>query len=141
MKTINTIIVLFFICFTVSCASIYTVQYDYAKQVDFAKLKTYDWLVVPENANISRLKVELIKKAVNAELQAKGLTMTSDNPDFLIAGHIGKMDKVQVMDWGYGYAQTYGSRSYNEVSTYEYEEGTLILDFVTTPSRSSEACD
>ena len=134
MKVINTVFVLFYICFTVSCASIYGVQYDYAEQVDFASLKTYDWLAVPENASISRIKVELIKKAVNAELQAKGLTMASDIPDFLIGGHVGKDDKVQVTDWGYGYVKTYGSRASNEVSTYEYEEGTLILDFVDAKS-------
>ena len=25
------------------------------------------------------------------------------NPDFLIATHIGKEDKIRVTDWGYGY--------------------------------------
>ena len=138
MKVINTVFVLLFICFTVSCASIYGVQHDYDKQVDFANLKTYEWLAVPEKANINSLNVERVKKAVNAELQAKGLTMTSDNPDFLIAEHLGKKDKVQVTDWGYGYGPHGGYwGGYwgpGGVSTYEYEEGSLILDFVDAKS-------
>ena len=90
MKAINALFVLFFIVFTVSCASIYGVQHDYDKQVDFTNLKTYDWMTIPEKAGIDSLSVQRVKNAVNAELKAKGLMMTSDNPDFLIAEHLGK---------------------------------------------------
>ena len=139
MRAINALFVLFFIGFTVSCASIYGVQHDYDKQVDFANLKTYDWMQVPEKAGIDSLSVQRVKKAVNAELQAKGLMKTSDNPDFLIAEHLGKKDKVQVTDWGYGYGPQVGYwGGYwgpGGVSTYEYEEGSLILDFVDAKSK------
>jgi hypothetical protein len=139
MRAVNAIFVLFFICFAVSCASIYGVQHDYDKQADFANLKTYDWMQVPEKAGIDSLSVQRVKNAVNAELKAKGLMMTSDNPDFLIAEHLGKKDKVQVTDWGYGYGP-YGGYwggywGPGGVSTYEYEEGSLILDFVDAKSK------
>jgi hypothetical protein len=139
MKAINTVFVLLFMCFTVSCATIYGVQYDYDKQADFESLKTYDWMTVPEKADIDSLNVERVKKAVNAKLQAKGLMMTSNDPDFLIAEHLGKKDKVQVTNWGYGYGPHggywggyWGPRG--GVSTYRYEEGSLILDFIDDKS-------
>jgi hypothetical protein len=83
-------------------------------------------LAVPEKADIDSLIVERVKKAVNAELQAKGFIMSSNNPDFLISEHLGKKDKVEVTSYGY-----YAPRSV----TYEYEEGSLMLDFVDAKSK------
>ena len=139
MKAIHAFFVLILMGFVVSCSAIYGVQYDYDKQADFESLKTYDWMTIPEKADIDSLNVERVKKAVNAELQAKGLMMTSNNPDFLIAEHLGKKDKVQATNWGYGYGPhggyRGGYRGPRGVSTYQYEEGSLILDFVDSKSK------
>jgi len=139
MRAVYALLVLFFIGFTVSCASIYGVQHDYDKQVDFANFRTYDWMSIPDKAGIDSLVIQRVKNAVNAELKAKGLMMTSSNPDFLIAQHLGKKDKVQVTDWGYGYGPhgRYGGRHLDPggISTYKYEEGSLILDFVDAKSK------
>jgi len=139
MKAIHAFFVLFLIGFTVSCASIFGVQHGYDKQVDFANLKTYDWMPIPEKATIDSLSVQRIKNSVNAELNAKGLMMTSDNPNFLIAVHLGSNDKVQIANFGYGYGpyEGYMSRYWEggEISTYKHEEGSLILDFVDAKSK------
>ena len=140
MKAIKIFLVLFFFCFTTSC-SIYGVRYDYDQQTDFVEFKTFNWMQVPEKAGIDSFVVQRVKNAVNTELKAKGLVMISKNPDFLIAEHLGKKDKVQVMDWGYNYG-AYGSyrryggfRGSRSISTSQYEEGILILDFVDAKSR------
>jgi hypothetical protein len=139
MKAIKIFLVLFFIGFTVSCSSTYGVKYDYDTNANFADLKTFDWMPVPEKAGIDSLVVQRVKNAVNAELQAKGLMMTPDNPDFLIAQHLGTKDKVQVRDLGYNYGPyeryRFGLWGPDEVSTYKYEEGSLILDFVDAKSK------
>ena len=139
MKTFHAFWVLLLICLIISCASIYGVENDYDTQFDFANLKTYDWMQIPEKADIDSLSAQRVKKAVNAELKSKGLIMTSDNPDFLIAEHLGKKDKIQVTDWGYDYGpyDRYWDR-YPEpggVVVNEYEEGSLILDFVDAKSK------
>ena len=137
MKAIKIFLVLFFIGFTFSC-SIYGVKYDYDQQANFAEFKTFDWMQIPEKADIDSFILQRVKNAVNAELKAKGLTMSSSNPDFLIAEHLGKMNKIRVTDWGYGYSaygrygRSWGSRG---VSTHQYKEGFLILDFVDTKSK------
>ena len=139
MKAIKIFLVLFFIGFTVSCASIYDVKYDYDQQANFADLKTFDWMTVPEKANIDSLDVDRVKKAVSAELQAKGLMMNSNNPDFLIAEHLGSKDKVQITNWGYDYGPRRGYRGGywgpGGTTAYQYEEGSLILDFVDAKSK------
>jgi hypothetical protein len=140
MKVRNLFLILLFIGFTVSC-SIYGVRYNYDQQTDFAEFKTFGWMQVPEKAGINSLVVQRVKNAVNAELKAKGLMMMSNNPDFLIVEHLGKKDKVQVMDWGYSYGaygryRRYGGKKGSRRnSTSQYEEGILILDFVDAKSR------
>ena len=138
MKSIKIFLVLFFIGFTVSC-SVYGVKYNYDHQVNFADLKTFDWIQVPEKAGIDSLVSQRVKNAVNAELKAKGLMMTSSNPDFLVTEHLEKKDKVehwaQLTDWGYGYRPYGGYRGHGGVSTYEYQEGSFILDFVDVKSK------
>ncbi len=134
MKAIRIFFVLFFIGFTVSCSPIYDVKYDYDQQANFSDRKTFDWMQAPEKAGINSLVVQRVKNAVNAELKAKGLMMTSNNPDFLIAEYHGKRNQVQISDWGYrgGYRGGYGPGG---VSVYEFEEGSLILDFVDAKSK------
>jgi hypothetical protein len=59
-------------------------------KLNFSALKTFDWMQAPEKAAVTSLVVQRVKNAVNAELKVKGLMMTSDKPDFLIAEHHGK---------------------------------------------------
>ncbi len=147
-----------FLVLCIGCAS-FTVNYDFDQEFDFFSIKTYNWLPIPEKAQINELAVKHVKFAVNNEMKAKGFQMTSENPDVLIALHGGKEKKVDVQEWGY----TYGDynyhhwgpyhpwgfdrdtvapplppgpsfRDYSEyrrgTDTYEYEVGTLIIDIV-----------
>jgi len=142
MKTIKLFLALIFITYSLGCSPIYDVKHDYDQQVDFTTLKTYNWMPVPEQAGMNQLVIERVKNAVNAELKTKGLRLVANNADFLIAEHLGKQDKVQVTDWGYsysaygvygGYRGGYGGPG--GLSTYNYEEGSLILDFVDAKSK------
>lgn len=153
MKRCFGLIGLLIFCF--GCATI-DVTYDYDPEVDFSRLKTYDWLPVPEKAQLNELTVKHVKLAVNGELGTKGLRMTSDNPDMLVAIHGGKEKRVDVQEWGYAYDDR-GFRSWGAwrprgafldpagpdyfeyrrgTDTYEYEIGTLIIDFVDAAKKS-----
>ena len=100
MNPVKSICILFLLVAAAGCSTVYDVQFDYNQNTDFANLKTYNWLPVPDKTDIDSLDVVRVQKAVNAEMQAKGLRLAS-NPDFLIAEHLGKKDKVSVRDWGY----------------------------------------
>jgi hypothetical protein len=131
MKLSCLFFVLFFTGFNIGCSSVYSVSYDYDRNFEFVQISTYDWLPIPKEANINGLDAVRIKKAVNTELQAKGLMLTSENPDFLIAVDIVTKEKLRITQWGYPYYYSYrrhlGSSTLNY---YQYEEGTFILDFV-----------
>ena len=148
METLKAITVIILIMIMTGCASIY-IDYDYDPLVDFAGIRTYDWLPIPEKARANELTIKHIKSAVNRELAAKGLIPASKDSDVFIALHGGRERKVDVQEWGYAYRRggyygrgPYGGRPYrgyagpetvqyrSGVDTYEYEVGTLILDFV-----------
>ena len=138
MKTLNSIVVLSALVITISCSTV-TVNYDYDTKADFSNLQTYDWLPAPQEPDINSLTVTRVRNATNAVLEAKGLEMTPDDPDFLIAMHLGKDKKLSVEDRGYKYGappRYYGPyRGPGPINVYQYEEGTLILDFVAPDSK------
>lgn len=135
-----------------ACSSL-SVNYDYNLQADFTKFKTYDWLPFPKDMKIDELNRVRFITAVENNLSSKGFIQNSSKPDFIIATHFGKKTKVDITNWGYSYAPNsyytgYGYRypgrhsysgsyvSTGGVSTYEYEQGTLILDFIDRKTKS-----
>ncbi|MGB7063789.1 MAG: DUF4136 domain-containing protein [Syntrophobacteria bacterium] len=134
MKNLVTLLFACLIALIVSCSSVYDVGYDYDQETNFAGLKTYDWLPVPEGIKVDTLVQERIKNAVNSGLEAKGLRMTSDTPDFLIAMQTMRKERESYAPQSSGY--TYGPRWHGpRYSKYTYEEGTLVLDFVDPASK------
>lgn len=137
MKLSGLIFALFLTGFHIACSPIYSVSYDYDEKFALAQISTYDWLPIPKEANINNLDAVRIKKAVDAELKAKGLVASSENPDFLIAVDIVTKEKQRVTRWGYPYYDSY--RTYDgtwALDYFQYEEGTFILDFLEPISKN-----
>jgi hypothetical protein len=128
MKTLILFLVLCCMLTGAGCSGI-AVSYDYDPQVDFTRLKTFDWHTFPSAAPAGELVAKHITNAIDSQLATKGFTRVSSNPDFLIAPHLGKQTKREVVDWGYSRQGNwgYGGRQHD---VYEYQEGTLILDFI-----------
>lgn len=141
-----------------ACASLapgFTVNYSYDPEADFARFETYDWAPIPESAQTEELTVKNVKYAVRGRLAGKGLRPTSREPDLLIAMHTGREKRVELREWGYRYGDRFhgyggywsGYYAYpgffgptwtqyrRWVDRYEYEIGTLILDFVDARSK------
>ena len=83
------------------------VRYNYDKETDFSKLKTYKWVTLKDANKVNDLVDQQIKSAIDAELAKKGLTKTdSDNADLYIAYQAGVCQEKQFTsyssDWGYG---------------------------------------
>ena len=124
----------------VGCSS-FSTNFDYDPAADFQDLKTYSWLEgpVPSRFELAhRRAVEI----VNQVLAEHGYRKTTDNPDFGVAVHFSTQQKVQVTDWGYGYAGgaryrgRYGSYGAGrDIDVRQYTEGSLILDVVDSASK------
>jgi hypothetical protein len=117
------------------------VNYDYDKEADFSSYKTYAWVAQRQaaagNARQAQVQDQLfvkrLRSAANSQLEAKGYTINTEDPHFVVVHHLGIENKTQITDWGYSYGPhyggVYGGGWGSDVSVSNYEEGTLILDF------------
>ncbi len=151
-KNIRNILLTFISAVFLSGCSTLSVNYDYNQKTDFGKYSKYDWLPFPKDMQVDELNRARFVTAVEDSLKGKGFDQNTSNPDFVIATHFGKENKVDITNWGYTYAPNgyYGGYGYRYpgygyagsyantggVSVYEYEQGTLILDFVDTKTKT-----
>ncbi|UCH85726.1 MAG: DUF4136 domain-containing protein [Candidatus Latescibacterota bacterium] len=120
----------------VGCSST-KVTHDYDPAADFGQFKTFKWLDVPTSAAGEGLQDQLgdlVREAVNKQLTAKGVTEVDDDPDVLMVYHAVKEPRINTEEWGYKYDPNWGKG--DDIQTYDYTVGTLIVDMVDAESKA-----
>jgi len=129
------VLLIFITCSTVK------IGFDYDKQADFGKYKTYTISEETMSMPLNQLNRDRIISAVEAEMAAKGFTKTESSSDVILDIRI-KGEEVQTATattsgtgyghyrWGYS-----GGFSTTTVNYDKYVEGTL---FITLVDRATE---
>jgi hypothetical protein len=83
------------------------VRYNFDKNTDFSKFKTYKWVTLKDAAKVNELVDKQIIAAVEAELATKGLTkIDADSADLYVGYQAAVGQEKQFTsyssDWGYG---------------------------------------
>lgn len=101
------------------------VRYDYDKDKDFSKFKSYKWVTIKGADQPDELTGKRIMAAVDAELATKGLTKTdSDTADLYLAYQtaVGTEKQFTSYNTGWGYGPGWGTGWYgggmNSSTTY-----------------------
>lgn len=115
------------------------VRYNFDKDTDFSKFKTYKWVDLKDAAKVDDITDKQIKASIDAELAKKGLTKVDGDDANLFIGYqaaIGteKQFTSYNTDWGYGpgwsrggwYGGTGGGMTTGQTST--IYTGSLGLD-------------
>jgi hypothetical protein len=119
-----------------SACSAIKVSTDYDATIDFTKYKTFAFFkpgIV--KANISDLDKKRILRAIEFELEAKGMTK-SENPEMLVSIFTKSRERVQVDQNNFGYGFGWGWNPWmmngfqSNVNVSQYSEGTLFVDFI-----------
>ena len=115
-------------------------QHNFDPWVDFSTLKTYSWQQVDETEQLEELTRRNLMQAIEVELQAKGFSPDSANPDMLLSlswskkkvysGSVGLGASVGVPVGSHGSLSIGGGRS----APRENIEGTVALDMVSAAS-------
>ena len=83
------------------------VRYNFDKDTNFSKFKTYKWVILKDAPTANDLVTKQLKDAVDAELATKGLTKIDDDTANLFIGYqagVGQEKQFTSFssDWGYG---------------------------------------
>ena len=83
------------------------VRYNFDKDTDFSRFKTYKWVELKDAAKVDSLRDKSIKESIDGKLAEKGLTKSdADSADLLVGYQAGVGTEKQFTsyntDWGYG---------------------------------------
>lgn len=83
------------------------VRYNFDKDTDFSKFKTYKWVDIKDATKLNDLVDKQVKDAVDAQLVTKGLTRVEDDSANLYIGYQAAVGQEKQFtsystDWGYG---------------------------------------
>jgi len=82
------------------------VRYDFDKDKDFSKYKTYKWVAIKGADQTDELTSKKITSAIDAELATKGMTKTDADTADLYVGYqtaIGQEKEFTSYNTGWGY--------------------------------------
>ena len=82
------------------------VRYNFAKDADFSKYKTYKWVKIQNAEGVDEITAGDITSAIDAGLAAKGLTKTDSDSADLYLGYqtaIGSEKQLNSFSSGWGY--------------------------------------
>jgi hypothetical protein len=99
----------------VTAAVAQDVRYDFDKDKDFSKYKTYKWVTVKGADQPDELTAKRIMSAVDAELATKGLTKTDSDPADLYLAYetaVGTEKQYTSYNTGWGYGPGWGTGWY-----------------------------
>jgi len=104
-----------FLLLGVSAAVAQDVRYDFDKEKDFSKYRTYKWVAIKDADQPDDLTAKKITSAIDAELATKGLTKTDGDTADLFVGYqtaLGKEKEYTSYNTGWGYGPGWGGGWY-----------------------------
>ncbi|MEP7165702.1 MAG: DUF4136 domain-containing protein [Ferruginibacter sp.] len=125
-----------------SCGPTLQVFSDYDKALNMSVYKNYNWLdlqaIESRGMNplyYNELNDQRIKRAVDKQMQARNYSTASKNEGLQIHYHIIVENKTNVITEPVG-AQYRPYSSGSRTTTYQYREGTLIIDLMDTKTNT-----
>src|SRR5689334_1703997 len=95
-----------------SCSSTLKTSFDYDKEANFSKYKTYNYAKESMNIPVQESNKKRLIEAIDHEMTKRGFTK-SESPDVVIDLLVKTQEKQNVVTstngvWGYGYGYGYG---------------------------------
>jgi Domain of unknown function (DUF4136) len=125
-----------------SCTPSLLVNSDYDKSANFSAYKTFSLYNLSTSGSVSKINADRIASSIKKEMISKGFTENKTNPDLMVNAVTVLKDKIALSAttnyYGYGglyrpygyWAPAGRVAGYTTVSSYEYKDGSLIIDVV-----------
>ena len=121
------------------CSGISIIGVDKSENFTISNYKTFDFFKIDASGDAlseqSKENLELLKAAITKELQAKGVSQSSTDPDLLVNIGVVVLEKVQTRETRVGEYPTYmGTRNYSwerqDIEVGRYRDGTVTVHLV-----------
>ncbi len=125
-------VALMLLAVTVAVAKVTT---DYEKGTDFSKYRTYAWAEGKGTPLKDPLMQGRLENAINAQLDAKGLSKDESGPDLSVVIHASEEDQKEIVGTSFGYGGWRGwggGMGTTTATSYTIPYGTLVVDLVDT---------
>lgn len=142
-KLKSVIAFLFVMC--VTSVSFAQITSDFDKSIDFSKYKTYAFAGWQKDSDkkLNDFDKKRILDALKNELELRGLTFVTENPDATISIFVMVVKKTNTTAYTdyvgglgyYGWGTGFGSTR-TTYSHYDYQEGTLVVDMFDESSKN-----
>jgi len=140
-KTMNILLVALTLGFVTSCSPSLSVNSDYDRSTDFTAYKTFSIYPLKTQGNVNQLNQDRIVKYLRAEMAKRGFKETNANADLMVNAVTVMKDKKGVSaTTSYAYGGFYrpyaywGAPAYTSVTTYDYKDGSLVIDVIDSKS-------
>jgi hypothetical protein len=121
------------------------VGYNFDKEADFTRYKSYKWVDVSGGVKLDSLLDQQLRDAIDAELPKKGLSKSERDTVDLFVGYqvaIGQRKQITSCNSGWGYGPGWGRVGWygggtgiSTTSTSTLLVGTLALDMYEVPKK------
>ena len=153
---LNVVFIAFLQVFAVSCnlsELVVKINTDQDRNAPFAQYRTYNWyqptpVAAPAGEGVNPNLQQHLKRAIELEIEKKGLQKDTDSPQVLLAYDVSLKQPAQITapdipaGFGYGYAYQIGYRyDYGHTNMVNYKPadsflpGTLIIDVIDAGSK------
>lgn len=139
MRTYYSIILISITSSFFGCSGVHVLNVDKVDNFQISNYKTFNFYEVESSGDAigpnSKQNLELLKASIAKQLQAKGLTPSSTDPDLLVNIGVVVLEKIQTRETTVRDAPRYmGTRNYSwkseEVEVGRYREGTVTIHLV-----------
>lgn len=145
MKIKNILLPVLAAAMIASCTPSLNIRSDYDHSVDFTGYKTYSLYNLRTKGDVNSLNADRIVKYIRAEMAKKGYQENLNNPDIMInaVSVLKNKQGIAASATSYGYGGSYRpygywgrpSTGYATVQTYDYKDGSLIIDIVDAKTK------
>ena len=129
MKTVLSVLIAVYLLALAGCGGV-SVQQDWDPVYDFTKIDSYAWLPLRATPNIGEPRLKRLVAAIDAELAAKNLALTVDDPTVLVELHVMSEQRLDLNQ--YGATSGWNTESSNSS---DLDKGSMMIDVLDAETR------
>jgi len=112
----------------VGCGGSLSVQQDWDPGYSFADIDAYAWLPIRSSPNIGEPRLKRLVAAIDAEMAAKQMALTAEEPDVLLELHVMSEKRLGLDQYG-------STASWNKDDSGDLDKGSVMVDVQDAETR------